>query len=136
MSLRTSRLISLAVGSAVMLTGCTTGQYAPRYSYYRVPCTTPGAVVAQRIGLEKGPAAPASPPVSSNAPGVDPGAAVPTCVIAVSEADYRRAYYPGGYYGRPYYGSFGLGIGFGGGHFGGGHFRGGHGGGGHGGGHH
>lgn len=138
MSFPTLRLIGLAAGSAALLGGCSTGRYAPRYSYYRVPCTTPGAVLAQPMGLEAGPAAPGPPPAASSVPAADPAGAVPTCVIAVSAADYRRAY-PGGYYGRPYFGSFGLGLGFGGGHFGGGHFGGGHFGGhvgGHGRGHH
>lgn len=134
MSFPTLRLIGLAVGSATLLAGCATGRYAPRYAYYRVPCTTPGAVLAQPIGLEAGPVAPGPLPVPSNAPFSDLTGAVPTCVVAVSAADYRRAYYPGGYYGRRY-GSFGLGFGFGGGHFGGVHHGGRHGGG-HGGGHH
>jgi len=135
MSFPTLRLIGLAAGSVALLGGCTTGRYAPRYSYYRVPCTTPGAVHAQPIGLEAGPAAPGALPAPPSVPAANPAGTAPTCIIAVSAADYRRAYYPGAYYGRPYYGSFGLGIGFVGGHFGGGHFRGGHGGSGHGGGH-
>lgn len=135
MSFRMLRPIGLAAGSAILLAGCTTGRYAPRYSYYRVPCTTPGAVLAQPIGLEVSPPASAMPAVPSGVPVANVADTAATCVVAVSAADYRRAYYPGGYYGRPYYGSFGLGLGFGGGHFGGGHFGGGHFGGGHFGGH-
>lgn len=67
-----------------------------------MPCNTPGAAVAE--------------PVDPQA--VAPGAAnaLPTCVLAISDATYGRGYspyYPGGYYRRPYYGSIGVGIGLG-----------------------
>lgn len=140
MPFRTLKPIGLAAVPMALLAGCTTAQYAPRYSYYRVPCTVPGAIPAQPIGVEADPASPSAQPTRSGAP-ADPATAEPTCVVAVSDASYSRGYspyYPGGYYGRPYYGSVGVGFGLGAtGHhgFGGRHFRGSHFGGGHGGGH-
>ena len=108
---------------------------APAYSYYVVPCDTPGAIVTGSVDVR---------PRSSPAP---------ACIVAVSAApqgivrgsyatppdtdydNYYGGYWPG-YYSQPYYG-VGFGIG-GGGHYGGGHFGGfggGHGFGGFGGGH-
>lgn len=54
MSCQTLTLFGLAVGSAALLAGYTTTQYAPRFSYYRVPWPTPGGVLAPPIGLEAG----------------------------------------------------------------------------------
>lgn len=125
MPFRIVKRVGLGVIPAVLLGGCATTAYPPRYAYYRVPCNTPGAVVAEPVGPEAVPA-----PANAPAAGIPP-----ICVVAVSDASYGPGYgsYPGGYYRRPYYGSFGLGIGlgsfhhhdFGGGHFGG-HFGGGH----------
>lgn len=114
MSHRIIRTVGLATVATALLGGCATTGSSSRYAYYRVPCNTPGAVVAE-------PALP--PPAPANA------AATPTCVVAVANSSYRAGYgpYAGGAYGRPYYGSVGIGIGqgshhgFGGGHFGGGH---------------
>jgi hypothetical protein len=125
MSFRALKLAGLSAVPVALLGGCATTAYPPRYAYYRVPCNTPGAVVAEPIDSQ------AAAPSAANVP--------PTCVVAISDASYGRgysSYYPGGYYGRPYYGSIGIGIGLGsihhhdlgGGHFGGGHFGGGHGG--------
>ena len=146
MTMRAVGLKALGVSSLALLGGCTTIQGPQRYAYYRVPCTTPGAVVATPIAAQpevartQMPDAPPSPEASTEssrtaASGGPPpvGAASEsgaTCVVAVSDAGYRysRSYYPGygGDYGRPYYGSFGIGLGFGS-HFGGGDgFSGGH----------
>lgn len=155
--MRTLGLVALGVSSIVLLGGCTTMRGPQRYAYYRVPCATPGAVVATPIALQSangaidgaGPALPQErgsengPVAVDTAPataGMTPGAGA-TCVVAVSDvgSGYGRSFYPsygGRYYGRPYYGSFGIGIGLGHG-FSGGHgyrghgFSGGHGGGRH-----
>lgn len=130
----------LAILSLLVLGGCATGRSASRYAFYRVPCTTPGAVVAHPIEVGRGDAAGATPPPQAVARAGEPQANTlpsvstpPTCVIAVNETGYGRGYYPWGGYRRPYYGSFGVGIGIGsfghgfrGGHFGGGHHGGGH----------
>lgn len=157
MTTRAVGLGALGVSSLALLGGCTTMQGPQRYAYYRVPCTTPGAVVATpiaaqpEVGRTQMPGEPTShetstgsgrPTASATPPPVD---AAPesgaTCVVAVSDAGsrYGRSFYPGygGYYGRPFYGSFGIGLGFGS-RFGGGHgyrghgFSGGHAGSGHG----
>lgn len=155
--MRTLGLAALGVSSIALLGGCTTMRGPPRYAYYQVPCTTPGAVVATPMTMQSatgaidsaGPALSPERGSAVQAVAVDtvavpadttPGAGA-TCVVAVSDVGYGygRSYYPGyggGSYGRPYYGSFGIGIGLGHG-FGGGHgyrghsFSGGHGGGRH-----
>lgn len=158
--MRASIVAALAASSAILLGGCTTLREPPRYAYYRVPCTTPGAVVATPVAMQatSGAVYDGSPALlrdrsSASEPSVSDTAPVPavtkpqagvTCVVAVSEvgSGYGRSYYPsyrGGYYGRPFYGSFGIGIGLGhgGGHGFGGHGYAGHGlSGGHGGRHH
>ena len=136
----------LALLSPMALGACATAPAADRYAYFRVPCTTPGAIVAEPITT-----APSGPQSSTHLPEqvevsppetagstVPVAVASPTCVIAVTQNGYGRGYYPWPGYRRPYYGSFGLGIGIGSfrhGHHGG-HGGGGHHGGGHGGGHH
>lgn len=136
MVMRASRAV-LAILPLVVLGGCATGPSASRYTYYRVPCTAPGAIVAQPIAVDPGDAAGATPHAVAprGEPETDappPISTSPMCVIAVNEAGYGRGYYPWGGYRRPYYGSFGVGIGIGsfghgyrGGHFGGGHHGGG-----------
>lgn len=136
----------VALLSPVLLGACATAPSTSRYAYYRVPCTTPGAVAAEPIaivppGQSAGIPAPEqagahSPEARGDAPPTS--AASPTCVIAVAQNGYGRGYYPWPGYRRPYYGSFGLGFGIGsfghghhGGHGGGGHHVGGHGGGHH-----
>ena len=135
----------LAMLPLVVLGGCATVPSASRDTYYRVPCTTPGAIVAQPIAGGPEDVGGPTPPPQAVAPAAEPQAGVsppvsapPSCVIAVNEAGYGRGYYPWGGYRRPYYGSFGVGIGIGSfGHgYRGGHFGGGHHGGGRGGGHH
>lgn len=110
----TMRIVGLGMAT-VLLGGCATTAYQPRYSYYQVPCNTPGAVIATPVAGPGGVAvAPAYP-----APGaavVLPGTpSVASCIVAVSDQSYgyRSSYYDGyGGYGRPYYGSFGMGFGF------------------------
>lgn len=121
MAMRTIGIIALGVVPAVLVGGCAT--VPPRYSYYQVPCATPGAVLATPVaGAAQIPVAPGYP--SPIGPAVAPGAAaVATCVIAVRDQGY--GYYGSPYYGRygyggygsygygsPYYGSLGLGFGF------------------------
>lgn len=138
----TVRILSLiALGTlSVLLAGCATTAYQPRYSYYQVPCNTPGAVIAVPVVGPGGVAVTPAPDVAViAAPGVAvaaPGApAVATCIVAVSDRDYgyRSSYYDGygryrGYYGSPFYGSFGFGFSSFGGHhdYSGGHYSGGH----------
>ncbi len=156
-------VMAAPLAAALLLGGCAT--YASRpvsysYSYFTVPCDTPGAFRAVPI---PSPAA-QSPAPAAASPATLPSAAVvqprpgdaaqagaSECLIAVADrgrgrrrAGYYGGYYPGGYYGYPggYYGgpfyeSLGIGIGIGGHHYRGGHYRSGHSGGGHrGGGHH
>lgn len=165
-----SQMIRIPVASTALLLlgGCATYATPPvqSYSYFVVPCSTPGAFPAEPMAVMPSmagvqpPAPPTYPaPAGVQQPaypapaGVSSNAAAPqqTCMIAVAApgSGYRRSYYGGGYYdpyyygyggyGRPFYGSIGIGF-FGGGHGGGGHggFGGGHGGfgGGHGGGGH
>lgn len=134
--------------AAVLLGGCATyGQARPSYSYFAVPCDTPGAIRGVPVSPPDG--APAAAPdttipprgAARAVPGVAPQAGAGECLVAVAnggrgwgQAGYYGGYYPRRYYGSPYYGSFGIGIGIGG-HSGGGHYRGGHSGGSHGGGH-
>lgn len=131
MTTRASGAILVLIGAGA-LSGCATAPSGGRYTYYRVPCETPGAVVAQPIALGQGPSTDVPQPDPSAVeprPDAPPPSAPPaTCVIAVNEASYGRGYYPWPGYRRPYYGSFGVGIGIGslghgyrGGHFGAGH---------------
>lgn len=147
-------IIIVPLAGAVLLGGCAT--YAPRpsaYSYFAVPCDTPGAIRAVPISPPDGPpgetsaALPAPVPpqaVVPAAPGSAAQAGASDCLIAVADrgrgwrgAGYYGGSYPYryrspyGYYGSPFYGSLGIGIGLGGGHYRGGHFGGGHVGGGH-----
>lgn len=134
-------IIAAPLAAAVLLSGCAT--YAPSpaaYSYYAVPCSTPGAfrgvpVAAPAAGMPApGPSAAPNAAAAPASPGNAAQPATSECMIAVADRGrvLSRGYYggyPGGYYGSPFYGSFGIGIG--GGHFGGGYFGGGHVGGGH-----
>lgn len=161
-NIRNSIVIVPLVG-AVLLGGCATSvQRRPAYSYFAVPCDTPGAIRAVPISSPDGsfgatsaaPQAPVRPQAAvSAAPGSAAQAGASECLIAVADRGlgWRGAGYygggypyryssPYGYYGSPFYGSLGIGIGLGGGHsrgrhFGGGYLGGMHGGG-HGGGHH
>ncbi len=135
MSLRTSALAASGLLSVTLLSGCMTTPPPARFAYFRVPCGTPGAVVATPIALERGTAAgnaPGAASPSNPAAAAPQGGAAATCVVAVADArsGYRRGYYAApGYYGQPYYGSVGIGFGFGshgghhrsGGHHGSGH---------------
>lgn len=134
-------MLLVPLAGAVLLGGCATGYRdapPPRFSYFAVPCGSPGAIPAVPIPppgapLPPPPAAAAPPPAAAPAPlptlppmppsGAGTGA--PQCVVAV--LDPRQRYR---YYGPPFAGSIGIGIGhgWGGGHWGG-HW------GGHGGGH-
>lgn len=145
-------IIIVPLAGALLLGGCAT--YAPQpasYSYFAVPCDTPGAIRAMPIpapgALPMATAAPipqrAPVPAVPAAPGGTALLDRSECMIAVADRGrgWRGAsYYGGGYpygYGGPYgyygapYGSIGIGIGIGGGHYGGGHYGGGHYGGGH-----
>lgn len=149
---RTCLIATLA--APVLLGGCATYRAAPlSYSYYAVPCDTPGAVRAVPIAPPDAqvgaPAAapPAALPPTRAAPQTPDGvpqASATECLIAVADrgggwrgpVSYGGGY-PRRYYGSPFYGSLGIGIGIGGHHYGGGHRGGGYFGGGHrGGGHH
>lgn len=148
-------LLVVPLLGATLLGGCATySRPSAAYTYFSVPCDTPGAFRAVPIAPDGAPdaaaavdAPPAAPPPTIGAtPGSDGRVGSHECLIAV--ADRGRGpgvgYYPGGYgypnaypygyYGSPFRGSIGIGIGIGGhrrgGHFGGGH-RGGHGGGRH-----
>lgn len=113
------RIIGVGAFAATLLSACAT--VPPRYAYYQVPCTTPGAVLATpvagaaQIPVAPGYPAPAGSTVTSAAPGSSP---VATCVVAVRENGYGYYPYYGRYgygpygYGGPFYGSFGLGFGF------------------------
>jgi hypothetical protein len=145
MSKLTIPAVFLPISAVVLLGGCASSANRPAtYSYFAVPCSTPGAVRAVPISpVGPGPVvadpATAAPPPPVIGDRINPDAAAPLagqCVVAVADG-YGRGYgrpgygYGGSpYYRSPYYGSFGLGIGFGGGHFGGhgGGHRGGHGG--------
>jgi len=112
----------LSLGSAVLLTlgGCTTYTVShPAVAYYAVPCSTPGAFVAEPIDARDptyGPQVPPPPPPSPSA--TAPQASnqpPPTCMIAapISQARYFDGYYGGrGYYDPYYYGYGGYGIPF------------------------
>lgn len=152
MSITSKPLIVAPLAAAVLLGGCATYPPTPAsYSYFAVPCDTPGAIRAVPVPPPNtSSVAPITPP-QATAPSLEGGAASPDsaaqaagseCLIAV--ADRGRGWrgpgyyggYPRGYYGAPFYGSLGIGIGigtrhYGGGHRGGGHIGGGHGGGGH-----
>lgn len=134
---RISKLAGLGLFSGLLLSGCATMPRAPGYVYYRVPCTTPGAIPAEPIApVTKAPTAPPSAAAeggSSSSPSI--------CLLALSPASVSRGYYPAGYYGQPYYSGLGygsaffsighgpLGHGWSGGHhrIGGGHHNSGHG---------
>ncbi|MES2136343.1 MAG: hypothetical protein V4502_04685 [Pseudomonadota bacterium] len=98
--MRTIGITALGVIPALLIGGCAT--VPPRYSYYQVPCATPGAVLATPVaGAAQVPVAPGYPAPAATA--AVPGApAVATCVIAVVDQGY-------GYYGSPYYGRYGYG---------------------------
>lgn len=111
---RSIGVLFLSVGSVLLLGGCAT---VPRYSYFQVPCSVPGAVPATQVaGSVQSPTATEDEaPVPTSG-----GVTAPSCIVAVSDGGYSpydRAYYPRyGYYGygRGSYGSsFGLGFGFG-----------------------
>jgi hypothetical protein len=117
MTTRTFGLMTLGLSSAALLGGCMTTS-PPRLAYFRVPCDTPGAVVATPIALEPGQGTGnAGGAASSAVPAASAKTDSPaTCVVAVADASsgYRGSYYSGrGYYGRPYFGSVGFGFGFG-----------------------
>lgn len=129
MTMRFLKLVAVVAAPVALLGGCATTHTHARLAYYKVPCNTPGAVIAEPIVLDD-PAAPIPAPSTPATPAASPR----LCVIAVSDS---RSGYAGGYggygaygrgYGRPYFGSVGIGFGFGshrGSHFGG--YRGGHG---------
>lgn len=113
--------IGIGAAAAVLLSACAT--VPPRYAYYQVPCTTPGAVLATPVaGAAQIPVAPGYPPPAGSAVAPGPAGApgVATCIVAVRDEPYgyygapyysRYGYGPYGY-GSPFYGSFGLGFGF------------------------
>lgn len=137
MAIRTIGISALGLVPALLVGGCAT--VPSRYSYYQVPCTTPGAVLATPVaGSGQVPVAPGyAAPSGASVAGAP---AVGTCVIAVRDEGYdyyRSPYYGrygyGGYgsygYGSPFYGSLSLGFGFSSHHHhfsGGGHHSGGH----------
>ncbi|MBN8847311.1 MULTISPECIES: hypothetical protein [unclassified Sphingomonas] len=145
-------LLIMPLAGATLLGGCATYSRPASYSYFSVPCDTPGAVRAVPIvPADALPASPTEVPATAAAPapvapapatanGADRAAGI-QCLIAVADRGraYGAGYYPGGYgyrngyYGSPFRGSLGIGIGIGGHRSWGGHFRGGHGGGHHGG---
>ena len=158
------RWIGLSALPFVLLAGCASYP-SPRYAYYVVPCSTPGAIPSRMpsaaISVPSSTMPPADAGSASGAAPAPPNATPeaganssdsPVCVAvtggrrAVSAARYYPYRYPRrfgpGYYFGPFYGSFGFtyfsgGHHFGGRYIGGGHLRGGHIGGGHlGGGHH
>lgn len=124
---------ALLLASAA-LAGCMTVPRAIDYSYYAVPCGTPGAIEARPLAGDLDyPDSKSTQPAEGNAvpstpsdPASDLRSSAPTCVVPVSFArsSYRGARYPygSGYYGTPYYGSVGLGF-YGGSGFGRSHGR-------------
>ena len=152
------RYLALPLGAAILLGGCATYPRPAPYSYFSVPCDTPGAVRAVPVvpaaalaGSSMDAPLPGNSPEPSNAVSAavnaPAGAVGVECLVAVADrgrapgvgyypGGYRyRSGYPYGYYGSPFRGSLGIGIGIGGHRSRGGHFVGGHMGGGHGGGH-
>lgn len=111
-------IMIVGAGSVLLLGGCTT---VPRYSYYQVPCSVPGAVPATPLAQ---PGHVSVVPPSGAPAGALAGQPASRCIVPVSESGY--SYYPGyrnyGYGLGGYGSSFGVGIGFGSGH----HRRGGH----------
>lgn len=120
--------LSLGSVMVVVLGGCTTyAAQRPAFAYYAVPCSTPGAFVAQPV---EAPATTYNPQAAAPA-GVAPQeaskASPPTCMIAapIARNGYAGGYYGRGYYdpywsgygryGTPFYGSIGIGL-HGGGH--------------------
>ena len=69
--MRAVGLGAVGVSSLALLGSCTTMQGSQRYTYYRTPCTTPGAVVATPIAAQpevartQMPGAPSSPEAST-----------------------------------------------------------------------
>lgn len=110
---RILKISAMAAISIALLSGCATTSSPARIAYYKVPCGTPGAVVAEPV-LEDPAAA------SQELPAGAEGSAAATCIVGVSDPSRGYRGFPG-YYGRPYYGSVGIGLGFG---FHGGHHRG------------
>lgn len=124
--------LSLAPAMVLALGGCTTyAAQRPAFAYYAVPCSTPGAFVAEPIGAPDpsyGSQAPLpAPPPPTTATQANQSAP-PTCMIAASieRARYSGNYYGGrgyydpyyysyGGYGAPFYGSIAIGL-HGGGH--------------------
>lgn len=122
MKVRILKIVALS-GGVIAISGCATTAQPTRLAYYKVPCSTPGAVVAEPISLDGPVARPGGTPATATPPAAE---VAKTCVVAVADArSANRFGYPG-FYGRPYYGSIGIGFGFGGhggngGHRGGGH---------------
>lgn len=153
------RYLALPLAGATLLGGCAAYPRPSSYSYFSVPCDTPGAVRAVPVVPTAALAgSPTDAPLPANSPepadaasapaNAPAGAGVVECLVAVADrgrgpgAGYYpggygyRAGYPYGYYGSPFRGSLGIGVGIGGHRSRGGHFGGSHIGGGHGGGHH
>lgn len=120
-------LLKLSLGPVLVLvlSGCTT--YAPQrpvFAYYAVPCSTPGAFVAETPVPTYNPQAapPAAAPPAGAAPPEASKALPPTCMIAapIGRNRYSDGYYGRGYhdphwsgyggYGPPFYGSIGIGL--------------------------
>lgn len=128
------------LASFATLAGCANlASTQPSYTYYVVPCDTPGAILTG--------APPAGTPTTGQSPSRDTSvpssentapaaAAAPICVVSARRPPtyarsiyYPSNYYSQGYYARPAFSSFGFGY-YGGGHRGGGYVGGrGHGGG-------
>jgi hypothetical protein len=105
MEMRRLMLAPLPVLAIGLLAGCATSGPA-RLAYYKVPCSTPGAVVAQPL-LATAPSLPQASPAPN-------GSEESTCIVAVSNdvRSYRAYAGAPGHYGRPF-GSLGIGVGFG-----------------------
>lgn len=152
----TNVLIFLPLGGVALLSGCATYTPSPAplyaYSYFAVPCETPGAFRAVPVVNPPSADSPVaipdrtdlSPAVVSAAPAnTDQAPDAVECLIAVIDrgrASRGARYYGGGYpypsrysysnpyghYPRPFYGSLGIGFGFGTHGYGGDYYGGGH----------
>lgn len=112
-----------------VLGGCTTyNAPRPAFAYYAVPCSTPGAFVAEPIeaiipanSTQASPSVPSRPAASLEE---TTKASLQTCMITTSirQPRYSAGYFGSGYFdpyrygsGAPFYGSLGIGL-HGGGH--------------------
>ena len=119
----TVKLPVLHIGAALALAGLLGGcasvpnsQRPPRYTYYVVPCDTPGAIMTGSSAQAAAPAAASAAETATPEGVAEAGRSVsdrPVCIVAASVMPrYAYRYAPYGYYGSrygsPYYGSFGV----------------------------